>query len=362
MLIKSSFLVAWLALIALATRVLSAAEPAATNAASSAPSAAANDELVAKGKALKITRGQLNKEVARAIAQIVMTRRVVAEETNRIPRTILAQLINVQLIEAKATDADKAAAKEKAQKQFAEAKSKAGSEEAFERQLKRLGATPSELLAKWTEAFTADTVVRREIKATVTDQDTRKFYDENPTQFDAPERLRASHILFATHNATTGAPLPPDQQAAKLKQAEAVLKRAKAGEDFGKLAREFSDDTVSKDKGGEYTFAQGEMVKEVENAARALRPGEISDIVLSPYGYHIIKLIEKIPAHRIQYADAATDIKNGLTDDAIRKQFPEYIAKLRKEAGVEILDERLQPQEGIDPYSFLRPVKKADLP
>ncbi len=85
----------------------------------------------------------------------------------------------------------------------------------------------------------------------------------------------------------------------------------------------------------------------VETVAFSLKTNEISDVVTSPYGYHIIKLIEKIPAHKVKYAEAAPEIKKTLTQHAIEEQFPDYVARLRQEAGVEILDENLKPKEAL---------------
>ena len=157
--------------------------------------------------------------------------------------------------------------------------------------------------------------------------------------------VRASHILLMTTDPKTNAELTEEQKAAKHKEMEGLLTRARAGEDFAKLAKEYSEDPGSKDKGGEYTFPRGQMVPEFEAAAFSLGTNQVSDIITTRFGYHIIKLSEKIPAKKVDYAKAAANIKDGLTQQAMQKQFPDYIAKLKKDAGVEILDEKLKAQE-----------------
>ena len=87
------------------------------------------------------------------------------------------------------------------------------------------------------------------------------------------------------------------------------------------------------------------MLPEFEAAAFSLNTNQVSDIVTTRFGYHIIKLSEKIPARKFEYAKAANDIKEGLTQQALQKQFPDYVAKLKAEANVEILDEKLKAVE-----------------
>jgi len=334
-------LVCVVAAVVLITRLSLGAGPATTN-------APASDSVVAKGKGLEIKRSELDQAVARAEAQVAARGRTVKPEQKAdMERQLLEQLINNQLVMAKATTADKAAGKAAAERSWLEAKTKAGSAEAFDREQKLMGVKREEVLAQWTKAMTGEAVLKREFKINITDQDARKFYDDNPTQFEVQETVRASHILLLTCDAKTGAPLPADQQAAKRQRIEELLKRARAGEDFAKLAGEFSEDSASRSRGGEYQFPRGKMVPAVEAAAFSLKPNEISDVVTSAYGYHIVKLSEKTPAHKLKYADAAAEIKKSLTQHAIGEQFPDYVARLRREAGVEILDDTLKPQEGM---------------
>ncbi len=191
----------------------------------------------------------------------------------------------------------------------------------------------------------------------VTDVDARKYYDDHPARFEEPEMVRASHILLVTTDPKTNTELTEAQKAAKRKEMEGLLKRARAGEDFAKLAKESSEDPGSKDRGGEYKFPRGQMVPEFEAAAFALQTNQVSDIITTRYGYHIIKLSEKIPAHKVEFDKALTDIKDGLTQQELQKQFPDYLAKLKKDAGVEILDEKLKAIELPKP-----PTPPADQP
>ena len=302
--------------------------------------------VVTKGKGVEITRAKLDDEVIRLKAQLAGRGQAVPpEHLAVIDRQVLDQLIQIQLMKAKATAADKAAGKALAEKRFEEAKARVGSEEALARQLKLMDTTREEVLAKWTDTSTAEVVLKRELKVNVTDDDAKKFYEDNPAQFEQPEMVRAGHILLTTTDTKTGTELTSDQKAAKRKQMEDLLKRARAGEDFAKLAQEFSEDPGSKDKGGEYTFPRGQMVPEFESAAFSLKTNQVSEIVTTRFGYHIIKLFEKIPARKLELAKVADDVKESLTQQALQKQFPDYIAKLKTEAGVEILDEKLKAMQ-----------------
>jgi len=123
-------------------------------------------------------------------------------------------------------------------------------------------------------------------KIAVTPQEIQKFYNDNIQQFQTPEQVRASHILLKTAG---------KDEAEVRKQAEDILKQAKApGADFAALATKYSEDEGSKAKGGDLDyFSRGRMVPEFEMAAFSMQPGQISDLVKSQFGFHIIKVVDR---------------------------------------------------------------------
>ena len=325
-----------------------AAEPTPEKAAPAAKATSATDlfpdQVVAKGKGVEVKRSRLDEELVSIKATAAARGQTIpAEQMNLIERQILERLIHIQLLNNRATDADKAAGKENAEKRLAEIRKRAGTEENLNLQLKSVGTSMPELTRKLNEELTAETVLERELKVNVTDADVKKFYDENPAKFEQPEMVRASHILIGTRD-SAGGEMAEDKKAEKKKQAEALLKQARAGEDFAKLAKEHSEDPGSKDTGGEYTFPRGRMVPEFETTAFNLKTNEISDLVTTQFGYHIIKLHEKIPAQTVELEKVESNIRDYLKGQAVQSSLPAHMTKLKDEAGVEVLDERLKPK------------------
>jgi len=316
-----------------------------TNAAAKKPGELFADVVVAKGKGFEIKRSQLDEALISFKANLAARGQDVPQEHMAMfEQQMLDQLIRLQLILGHATDADRATAKGLTAKRVETIKTRAGSDENLVRQLKSVGMTLDDLTKKIGEEAVAETTVERELSVKVSPDEIKKFYDENPAKFERPEQVRASHVLLSIKDAT-GGDLPDDKKKEKKAKAEEVLKRAKAGEDFAKLAKEFSEDPGSKDKGGEYTFGRGAMVPEFESAAFSLKTNQVSDIVTTQFGYHIIKLSEKIPAKKVDLAEASDDIRDYLKQTTVQKQLPPYLEKLKAEAKVEILDEKLKPKE-----------------
>jgi len=122
----------------------------------------------------------------------------------------------------------------------------------------------------------------------VSAQDIQRSYEDNQQQYSTPEQVRASHILLKTEG---------KDDATVKKQAEDLLAQVKKGADFAELASKYSEDDASKVKGGDLDFfSKGTMVPEFDKAAFSMKVGDISDLVKSQFGYHIIKVTDKKPA------------------------------------------------------------------
>ena len=170
-------------------------------------------------------------------------------------------------------------------------------------------------------------------KIAVTPEAVTEFYQKNQDKFQQGARVKASHILIAVpENADAAA-----KQLAKTK-AEAVLKDLKAGKDFAAAAKENSQDPGSAPNGGDLGyFEQGQMVPPFEQAAFALKPGDMSGLVESPFGFHIIKVADKQAARVVPLEEAKPKIDQYLSGQNRQTQTQAFVSTLKAKAKIEIL-------------------------
>lgn len=311
----------------------------------SAPAVKKTDALfanpvVAKGKTFEIKQRDIEDAFIDYKANMASRGQTIPEDQRpTIESNLLQRLVITRVLVGIANDADKAKAKESTDKLVAEAKKQFPTEEGFLKQLKMTGMSPEQFRTRAYEQTLCEIVVERDVKSKIkiSDEQARKFYDENPARFERPETVRAAHILISTVDKASQQPISADKKKEKEKLAKDVKARAEKGEDFAKLAKEFSEDPGSKDKGGEYTFARGEMVPEFETAAFSLKTNQVSAVVETRYGYHVIKTLQKIAPEKIDFAKVLPDLKEGLAQQEAQKVLPDYFAKIKKEAGVEIV-------------------------
>jgi len=176
------------------------------------------------------------------------------------------------------------------------------------------------------------------LKVTVPDTDIQRYYNDNIQQYQTPEQVRASHILLQTAG---------KDEATVRKQAEAILQQVKSGADFAELAKKVSEDEGTKANGGDLDyFSRGRMVPEFETVAFTLQPGQVSDLVKSQFGFHIIKVVDKRPASTRTLDEVRAQIQEQLAaqivDQRITDQATKFASQIRDVADLEKAARELQ--------------------
>ena len=198
------------------------------------------------------------------------------------------------------------------------------------------------------EAFEAEvgeqsivkTVIDRELKTkqTVADDEVRKYYDANTKEFTEPARWKVRPIFFPLLDPVSKLKVSDAIQQAKIASMKQIATRVRKGEDFAKLAKEFTEDKVSRELGGEYTFVAGQESPEFEAAAAALKPGQVSEVVVSRGGVHLIQLLETFPGKTKAFEDLKSQIKEQLLVEKSQKALPAFIEMTKKDRAVVVLD------------------------
>ncbi|MCX8084574.1 MAG: SurA N-terminal domain-containing protein [Calditerrivibrio sp.] len=160
----------------------------------------------------------------------------------------------------------------------------------------------------------------------LSEQELQSYYLKNKDKYNQTEQIKARHILIKIDNFQDNTSLSK-----ALSKAEDIYKKAKSGAKFEDLAREFSDD-ISKNNGGDLGFVKrGMMVKEFEDALFALKEGEISKPVKTPFGYHIIKNEKYIPNKTFTYEDVKEQIKKELSSERFNTIYRQEVQTKYKE-------------------------------
>jgi len=163
-----------------------------------------------------------------------------------------------------------------------------------------------------------------------TDEELKRYFEENKPRFATPEMVRARHILIKVAEDAS-----EEEVAAARARIEAIKEKLDAGADFAALAEEYSEDEATAPKGGDLGwFQRGKMVKEFEDAAFALKKGEVSDIVRTKHGFHIIKLEDRRPASTFE--DVKDQVRQAYIDEQKQKRFDDWYKELREAAEVEV--------------------------
>jgi parvulin-like peptidyl-prolyl isomerase len=207
---------------------------------------------------------------------------------------------------------------------------RAGGEEAFRKTLEGAGVSFDHVKANIQDSLLISNFLEGIAQAgpKITEEELRKAYAVE-TAGDKTASVR--HILLLTQGKTEA------EKAEALKKIEGILARAKAGEDFAELAKQYTEDPGSKDNGGLYeNFGRGQMVKPFEDAAFSVPVGETSGIVETAYGYHIIKVVDRKKETR-PFEEVRAELESRLAQAKQGTAVQDYVNGLKEKAKFKLI-------------------------
>jgi len=308
-------------------------EPAATEAASSSDSAVG--EAAATVNGAPIPMSELQTAVRNVVMQNGMDPGHLDAFMGQFGPRILDQLIDGELLYQAAEKGDHRPAEEDIDAAFAELAGRYEAPEEFQTEMESRGFTEASLKSNITKQMTIQKFIQDTIvpQAVVPEETVRASYDQNPGNFSKDEEVTASHILI---NSAEGDPQEKKDEA--LKKATEVAALAKAeGADFAALAREYSQGPSAPSGGDLGAFTKGRMVKPFEEVAFSMKVNEVSDPVLTQFGYHIIKVTGRTGGSTVSYDEVKEKLEQDLTNRMVNELIGQELSKLREKANIEVL-------------------------
>lgn len=280
-----------------------------------------------------ITQEDFDQEMSSVQRQLLhMGKHLNDSQMPAIKKEVLENLINRELLyqetQRKGIKIDEA----KVNEHVMTVKKRFPSEAEFKSALTKANLSEADIKTQITRELAIEQLIGTYVsnKVTVSGQEIKAFYENHPNLFTQPEQVRASHILIKV-----------DPQADEGKRADAqkkireIQKKLQKGEDFATLAKALSEGP-SKVKGGDLGyFSRGRMVKSFEDAAFALKTNEVSDIVETKFGYHLIKVTKKKPETIATFEDVKDKLGQYLKQQKVQKEVRIYVDRLKEKAKVE---------------------------
>jgi peptidyl-prolyl cis-trans isomerase C len=280
-----------------------------------------------------ITQEALSFETQRVMEQMARQGQVPNEAMMpQMRENVLSRMIEEELLyqdsQAKAIKVPE----DRVKKELATIKERFPSEKEYHDALAGIGMSEDALAQKITRGVAIEELIKTHViqEVAVSEEESRAFYDQNTSMFEKPEQVKASHILIKTAEDAT-----EDQKMEARKKIDDVRKKAVEGEDFAVLAKEYSEGPSNARGGDLGYFSRGQMVKPFEDVAFALKKGEISDVVETQFGYHIIIVTDHRPASVVDYETAQAQIEERLKQEKSMRQIRQYIETLREKADIQ---------------------------
>jgi peptidyl-prolyl cis-trans isomerase C len=293
----------------------------------------ANQEKVAVVNGTVITRSEYDVEMSRFERQMAMSGRAPnPAEASEMKKRVLDGLVDRELLKQESKKLGIKVDDGEVNEQVATLRQKFSTEKEFTDTLAKMNLTEADLKTQLRQDLNIKKLIDKQVasKVTITQEEAKAFYAGHPELFKAPEMVRASHILIKVEpNASA------EDKAKARERITAIQKRVKNGDDFAALAKESSECPSGANGGDLDYFQRGQMVGPFEEVAFSLKPGSVSEIVETQFGYHLIKVVDKKDASTVSYDDVKSKLEDYLKQQKVNEQLAQYIGQLKAGAKIQ---------------------------
>lgn len=256
------------------------------------------------------------------------------ERVKEAHRKVLDQLIDEKLIDLEAKKSGIKVASKELEAAVEDIKRRNGvTQEEMETLLEKEGLTFEAFKKQIEKKLLRVKVVQWAVKVDTTaeEKDLKEFYQNNTDRYRGMESYRPAHILFRVSKEAT-----PDEVREIRKKCVKALEKIKTGEDFGETALLYSEDASAKDQGDLGFFKRGELLPVFEREALRLKVGEVSGIVRTDFGFHIIKLLDRKGGASLPFEDAKEKVRSDFYEYQMDRAFKQFISSLREKSVIEV--------------------------
>jgi peptidyl-prolyl cis-trans isomerase C len=290
--------------------------------------------VVAKINGVEIKKAELVNEALQFRQQLAQMRGIQAPLSEAVYREALNSIIARTLLQQEAQEQKVTVSDAEVEEQIAAIRRRFPDAAGFQQALAAQGLTEAALRQQMKREGAVQKLVMTKVlgNLTVSDQAAKEFYDKNQAQMKRPERVHLRHILVKAASTAQAA-----EKAKARARAEELLKRVQNGEDFAKVASEASEDAGTKPRGGDLSWiVRGQTDPSLEKAAFGLtKPNEMTGVVESPYGYHIIQLVEREGSGVVPFEEAKPKIAEFLRQRLSQQKLQVHVQELRAKGKVE---------------------------
>jgi peptidyl-prolyl cis-trans isomerase SurA len=285
-----------------------------------------------------VTLSEVNREAQPVIRDAEKKGTVDNEIRRQIRRAALEHLVEKRLIDQKIKELGIKVADEEIRQAIDDVKKQnnMASQEVLVSALASQGLTFEQYRTQLKEQIEKLKLVSMEVRAKIQvgESEMREYYESNRIKYSEDETFRARHIFFRTNEKA-----PAEDIKRTMNTALMVLAEAQGGKDFSELAKSYSEDPAARKDGGALgTFKKGDMMPELEKAILNMKQGEVSELVYTTSGFHIVKLEERTSGKMKPFESVKTEIEDALYRKKSEDRFSQWAKELRSKASIEMKD------------------------